>query len=560
MMIKVYSFGNLFSGVIIFLFSCLVSVNVYAQPALSLTPVIDTGLNAPIQFVNAGDGSNRVFIVQQGGTIRAYDASFNFLSTFLTVSAVNSGGERGLLSMAFHPDYATNGFFYVYYTNTVGNLELARYHISSNPNIADAASKVILISIPHTTNSNHNGGELHFGNDGFLYLSTGDGGGGGDVPNNAQNTGVLLGKMLRFNVNTSNVAPYYTIPSGNPYGNEIFDLGLRNPFRWSFDRATNDMWIGDVGQNSWEELNFRPAGSPGGQNFGWRCYEGDTTYNTGGCGPRANYVFPVFTYPTQSPAAITGGVVYRGSAYPLLVGYNISCDFYSGTFYKTIADGTGGFNTTTQVLIPTGIADFGETEAGEVYVVSITDGSVSRLIASGVVPVGLIDFRGNLSSSGVALNWQTSTEINVQEYHIEYSTDGRIFSNIGTVMQQSANGGRYNFSQPLTFNGTLYFRLKMVDRDGSYKYSDIIRLILNNEVKNMIAPSVISDGMMNVSLPASTYNNIDVINLTGHIVFKRNIAGQTGNIKIPLGNLSPGIYSVKFTGNNSSVLQKILVQ
>jgi glucose/arabinose dehydrogenase len=251
-----YNFTNISRQVtslaVAMLFSFLFLNPVAAQPALSLTPVITTGLSSPIQFVHAGDGSNRIFIVQQGATIKVYDASFNYLSDFLTVSNVTVGGERGLLSMAFHPAYASNGFSYVYYTNTAGDLELARYHVSSDANVADAASKVVLITIPHPTNSNHNGGELHFGADGYLYLSTGDGGGGGDVPNNAQNTAVLLGKMLRFNVNTSNVSPYYTIPAGNPFGNEIYDLGLRNPFRWSFDRLTKDMWIGDVGQDSFE--------------------------------------------------------------------------------------------------------------------------------------------------------------------------------------------------------------------------------------------------------------------------------------------------------------------
>jgi glucose/arabinose dehydrogenase len=238
---------NVFTCFTILAFCVILSKNSVAQPVLSLVPVIDTGLSSPIQFVNAGDGTRRVFIVQQGGTIRAYDSAFKFLSLFLTVSNVNFSGERGLLSMAFHPDYKNNGLFYVYYVNTNGDLELARYQVSSDSNIANPGSKIILITIPHPTNANHNGGELHFGIDGYLYLSTGDGGGGGDVPNNAQNTSVLLGKMLRFNVNTSATAPYYTIPAGNPFGNEIFDLGLRNPFRWSFDRLTNDMWIGDVG-------------------------------------------------------------------------------------------------------------------------------------------------------------------------------------------------------------------------------------------------------------------------------------------------------------------------
>lgn len=359
------------------------TVSAAAAPQISLRSVIASGLNAPMQFVNAGDGSKRIFIPQKAGTIRVYDSTFNFIAVFGTVSNVSTNGERGLLSMAFHPNYASNGFVYVYYTNTAGNLELARYHVnSSSPNTMDAASKVIVLTIPHPTNSNHNGGELHFGADGYLYLSTGDGGGSGDVPNNAQNTSVLLGKILRLAVNTSATAPYYTIPPGNPFSNAVYAYGLRNPYRWSFDRATQDMWIGDVGQDSWEEINFRAASATSGANYGWRCYEGNAAYNTAGCNG-TNYIFPVHAYATQNPAAsITGGVVYRGSTYPSLQGCYLGADFYSGIFYKIVPNGSGGWTITTQTLSPTGIVDFGETESGEVYVVSHTGNSVYRVVAN----------------------------------------------------------------------------------------------------------------------------------------------------------------------------------
>jgi glucose/arabinose dehydrogenase len=352
---------------------------VTVAPQIALTSVITSGLSAPMQFVHAGDGSKRVFIVQKAGTIRVYDSTFNFIAVFGTVTNLSTSGERGLLSMAFHPNYATNGFVYVYYTNTAGNLELARYHVNSaTPNALDAASKVILLTIPHPTNANHNGGELHFGSDGYLYLSTGDGGGAGDVPNNAQNTAVLLGKILRLAVTTTTTAPYYTIPAGNPFANEVYAYGLRNPYRWSFDKATQDMWIGDVGQDSWEEINFRAAAGTAGANYGWRCYEGNATYNSSGC-TGTNYIFPVHTYATQNPAAsITGGVVYRGNIYPALKGVYLSADFYSGIFYKIVPDGSG-WNVSTQTLAPTGIVDFGETESGEVYVVSNTGNSVYRV-------------------------------------------------------------------------------------------------------------------------------------------------------------------------------------
>ena len=550
------------SYLIIFFLLIIFTNKSAAQPVIALTPVITTGLSLPIQFVNAADGSNRIFIVQQGATIRAYDAAFNFLSVFLTVSNVNVGGERGLLSMVFHPDYTNNGLLYVYYTNTAGDLELARYHVSSDPNIADAATKVVLITIPHPTNSNHNGGELHFGNDGYLYLSTGDGGGAGDVPNNAQNTSVLLGKILRFNVNASAVAPYYTIPAGNPYSNEIYDLGLRNPFRWSFDRLTNDMWIGDVGQDAYEEINYRAAGSRGGVNYGWRCYEGNTAYNLTGCGLSSNYIFPVYTYPTQNPAAsVIGGIVYRGSTYPILQGYNISADFFSGTLYKTVSDGSGGWITSTQMLSTTGIADFGETENGEAYAVSLTGNSVYRISASSPLPVTLITFNANSNNSGVKLNWQTALEENIRQFEIEYSIDGTSFIYLGNVpAKNAATGSVYSFLHATVFDGAILYRLKITDNDGSFKYSDIVRVVLNDDVKNMITPSVISNGVMNVNLSNRKYKSLQLISMNGMMVLKKDIAAQSGNIKVPVSNLAAGIYMVRLIGSSTTISQKIFIQ
>ena len=259
-----------------FVFNCLRS---FSQPILNYRRVI-TSLSAPLEIVSAPDSSNRLFIVQKVGSVKVYDKSYNFLGDFVTVSGVTINGERGLLSMAFHPDYKSNGLFFVYYTNTQGDIEISRYKVSNNPNRADTSTRTIIITIPHRAAANHNGGKISFGPDGYLYFATGDGGNGGDPPNNAQNGKVLLGKMLRIDVNNPSPQLNYSIPPDNPFVNdtliadEIWALGLRNPFRWSFDRLTHDMWIADVGQGVREEINFRKAGETKGINYGWRCYEG----------------------------------------------------------------------------------------------------------------------------------------------------------------------------------------------------------------------------------------------------------------------------------------------
>ncbi|MCW3116223.1 MAG: hypothetical protein JWM28_305 [Chitinophagaceae bacterium] len=541
-----------------------ISKNSLTQPDLLLSPVITTGLNLPMQLVHAGDGSNRIFIVQKQGTIRAYDAAFNFLSDFVTVSNLSSTGERGLLSMAFHPDYVNNGLFFVYYTNTAGDLELARYQVSSDPDVADASTKEIVITIPHPTNSNHNGGELHFGNDGFLYLSTGDGGGAGDTPDNAQNTSVLLGKILRFDVNTSATAPFYTIPADNPFGNEIFNLGLRNPYRWSFDRQTNDMWIGDVGQDSWEEINFRASAATLATNYGWRCYEGNATFNTTGCSGPSSYVFPVHTYATQNPSAsITGGIVYRGTAYPLLQGWYISADFYSGVFYKIVSDGSGGWNVSTQTISPTGIVDFGETENGEAFAVSLTANSVYRItVNAGPLPLSLLQFQGLPVNNGVQLNWHTAMEENVSQFEIEYGLDGNRFTKIGTVAAKNQpSGSIYHYLHPVTYNGSIFYRLKMVDRDGRFTYSGIINIKLSNKTAPLVSPSVITNGVIQVYLPSnSDYRVVELITTGGVIISKSNINGRTGNISVPANQLTAGVYIVRLTGDTKYAVQKIYVQ
>jgi glucose/arabinose dehydrogenase len=390
----------------------LLSFSIFAQPTITVKEVI-TGLSQPMQLVNAGDGTKRIFIPQKTGEIKVFNENFTSLGTFLTVTGIPTGGEQGLLSLCFHPQYQTNGFFFVFYTNNIGSLEIARYRVGSgidSVNLARPSSKKVVITIPHPNYSNHNGGTLRFGRDGFLYLSTGDGGGGGDPDNNAQNKNNLLGKMLRINVNASNTAPYYTIPSSNPIligntvANEILAYGLRNPFRWNFDRLTGDMWIGDVGQNAFEEFNRCHRDSLAGVNYGWRCYEGNNPYNTTGCNDN-NYKFPFLTYPTLGSSAV-GGTVYRGQAFPSMEGYYLCADFYSGQLFKVKYNSVSNtYQTSTQNIPVNGITDFGETEDGEMYITSLFTGKVFRIESP---DPAIYTFTGNGNWTNPA-NWSNNT-------------------------------------------------------------------------------------------------------------------------------------------------------
>jgi glucose/arabinose dehydrogenase len=387
----------------------VLSFSIFAQPNISLNQVI-TGLNQPMQFVNAGDGTNRIFIPQKGGEIKVFDRNFASLGTFLTVTGISSGGEQGLLSLCFHPQYKTNGLFFVYYTTTTGSLEIARYQVGSgndSTNLARLSSKKIVITIPHPTYTNHNGGTLRFGRDGLLYLSTGDGGSGGDPANNSQNSSSFLGKMLRLNVNTSNNPPFYSIPAGNISGTEVLAKGLRNPFRWNFDRLTGDMWIGDVGQNAFEEISRVHRDSMQ-VNFGWRCYEGTATYNTTGCLPAANYRFPVVAYPNPAQGqSVVGGTVYRGQTYLSMKGYYFGVDFYTGKLFKIKFDSlTYSYNISSQIISPNTISDFGESEDGEMYVTNLGNGTVYRMVSDG--PVLQYTFTGNGNWTD-ASNWSNNT-------------------------------------------------------------------------------------------------------------------------------------------------------
>lgn len=337
------------------------------------TPVA-SGLQRPVDIQNAGDDSGRLFIVEQAGRILVYENGRVSPTPFLDIinEVGSSGNEQGLLGLAFHPQYTQNGFFYVNYTDRNGDTVIARFQVSSDPNVADPASETALLHVDQPF-PNHNGGVLAFGPDGYLYVGLGDGGSGGDPLGNGQNTGVLLGKILRLDVNSGDP---YTVPVDNPFGNEVWAYGLRNPWRFSFDRTTGDLWIGDVGQGAWEEIDYLPAGSPGGANFGWNIMEGNHEYEGA---VSSDLIAPVAEYNhSEGGCSVTGGYVYRGAELPEWQGIYLYGDYCSGIVWGVIRSGNGW---QSQVLFPqTGlsISSFGVDEAGELYLADL-QGSILRL-------------------------------------------------------------------------------------------------------------------------------------------------------------------------------------
>ncbi|MBZ9752455.1 PQQ-dependent sugar dehydrogenase [Deinococcus sp. HMF7604] len=347
-------------------------------PSVAFSPFV-SGLEQVTAITHAGDGSGRLYVAQQDGRIRVVQGSQVQSGTFLDLRALTrAGGERGLLGLAFDPAYKTNRRLYVHYTDRNGNTVLARYTAAAGGTRADPASAKTLFTAKQPY-ANHNGGQLAFGPDGFLYLGLGDGGSGGDPQNNAQNLASPLGKILRFDVRGAEAKP----APGNPFAGRsgananIWAYGLRNPWRFSFDRQTGDLVIADVGQNAFEEVDRQPRASKGGENYGWRVREGRQCYEAN-CksGP---YTEPVLVYGRQEGQSITGGYVYRGSAVPALKGQYVFADFASGTVWGAPTTGQSWSKATLGKV--SGPSTFGEDERGELYVAEYSSGRILKLTA-----------------------------------------------------------------------------------------------------------------------------------------------------------------------------------
>ncbi len=345
-----------------------------------------TGFHSPLGLESPRDNTGRLFVVEQGGTIQIIQNNALLTTPFLDISAkITSGGELGLLGLAFHPSFPTNRRFYVNYTRTtLGQLQtvISEFQASgTNPNLADLTTERILLVVNQPF-PNHKGGQLAFGPDGFLYIGLGDGGSEGDPNGNGQNTQTLLGKMLRIDVDHTSTGKQYAIPTDNPFAvsggfPEIFAFGLRNPWRFSFDAPTGRLFVADVGQNSFEEVDLVTKGN----NYGWNIMEGTHCFNPATNCNTTGLTLPIHDYPRSDGTTVIGGFVYRGTAIASLVGVYVFGDFGSGKIW-TLTEAPANTWTRADVL-STGrpISSFGRDQAGELYVVDITAGSILKLTA-----------------------------------------------------------------------------------------------------------------------------------------------------------------------------------
>ncbi|MGE5376762.1 MAG: PQQ-dependent sugar dehydrogenase [Bacteroidota bacterium] len=521
---KVFKPLNIVLGFI--LLSSLMSIPAYAASnsaatipaALKFTLV--TSLTKPVLVTNAGDGSNRLFIVQQSGQIRIF-ANGSLLSTpFLNIAGLvqdftGVNGEQGLLSLAFDPGYVSNGFFYIAYTTNTGDptypytTTLARYHVSAgNPNLADPASGTVLLSIPKKYN-NHNGSMLAFGPDGYLYISMGDGGSGGDPDNNAQSLNTMLGKILRIDVHTPPPAgKKYVIPATNPfYGSgdpnvkqEIWAYGLRNPWRISFDRLTGDLYIGDVGQNIEEEIDFQAASSTGGQNYGWHILEGNRCYNpSSNCVPPNGYVPPVTVYDHRTNdsygCSISGGYVYRGTQSPSLQGVYFYGDYCSGKVFGLVRNSNNTWTSSLITSVPYNISSFGEDEQGELYLTDLDGGRVFKIASA------LVSISGNAGAAGATLSYVDGTPKTVSA-----DASGNYSIMVPSGWSGTVTPSRTGFTFIPSSRPYPSVSANLTSQDFIASWVGSIRIQSNRDVVTMARPHIGSQVMAYDGAPAGSTN------------------------------------------------------
>lgn len=513
------------------------------NPLVALTPFI-TGLSQPIDITHAGDGSDRLFVHEKTGAIKVFSATGTSLGTFLDLSALAStSGERGLLGLAFAPDYATSGRFYVNYTNIAGNTVIARYTVNAgNPNVANPASAEILLTYTQPF-ANHNGGDLGFGNDGLLYIASGDGGSGNDPQANSQNLNSLLGKILRINV--SGATGY--LPAGNYPGalSEIYAVGMRNPWRMSFDRQTGDLWIGDVGQGAREEIDVIVPGQTN-LNFGWVCWEGSRDNRSvasaanSSCQAYSAYEPPVFEYDHSAGQSVTGGLVYRGSEFPTLQGFYLLSDYQSDQMWAV--RGTGA---TQEVYIypatGTKLVGFGESESGDLYAVSVF-GSISKVVSNAPLPSTITEFVAETRNCAAEVRWAAATEVNLDYYELELAGRDLRWS---AFAKTYANAIREYRTQLPESSQATYARLKTVDLDGSVEYGPVIVLSRPCAAAFSAYPNPLRTGaLLDIRIPNAVATEVKIFDVLGRLVYGQQAFAQNPIHTVSTVGWPSGAYTI----------------
>jgi glucose/arabinose dehydrogenase len=443
----------------------------------------------PVFLTHAGDNTDRIFVVELSGRIQVFhnNQSTSTKKVFLNITdRVASGGELGLLGLAFDPDYTNNGYFYVNYTSN-GTLRtiISRFHVTSNPDSADKNSEFQILTIDQPF-PNHNGGWIGFrSTDGYLYIGTGDGGtpnSTGDPSNNGQNITVLLGKILRIDVHGGTP---YVIPSTNPFYDstnalikkEIYAWGFRNPWRCSFDSVADQFWVADVGQSQREEINIVQIG----KNYGWRCYEGNIPYNTSGC-DYPEYISPVWDYTHGPECAITGGYVYRGLNVPELDGKYIYGDYCSDKVWSLEYDGINPPTNQYLFSVPGSLTSFGLDQQNELFFISF-NGKI-YCFTPVPSPVELSSFSVFKMSNGIQLIWRTENEVNNFGFEIMRSTKNSIWQAIGFVYGNGNSNSpkEYSYFDQDVTSGKYLYRLKQINTDGTSKFYEIVEVDFEAEL------------------------------------------------------------------------------
>jgi hypothetical protein len=530
-----------------------------------------SGFTRPVDIAHAGDGSGRLFVVEQAGIIRIVDKLEQIVSIpFLDIQTKvdDSDNEEGLLGLAFDPDYKNNGYFYVNYVNSNSGRKsiIERYTVSADSNLVNTNSGVVILSIDQFA-SNHNGGDINFGPDGYLYIATGDGGGGGDPGEHGQNMNSLLGKLLRIDVSS---LPY-TIPTDNPFIDaqdtmpEIWSYGLRNPWRFSFDRKNGALWIADVGQGDWEEINFADSLDRGGQNYGWDCLEGNHSFENTDCAG-LTFTAPIYEYGHGTGRSITGGYVLRSRHYNNFTGQYIFADYVTNKVWllQQYQNQTVSVSEVTPGI--SRISTFGQDEEGRIYAASLSEGTIYQLVESGLFPIELISFSILRQEKRVLLEWETGIELDASHFEIEKRKNNGGFQSIGIIPVKGTEYNdktMYQFEDPVYKPGKYQYRLKSIDLDGSFSYSMIRHIEITDLTDLQIKPNPAKD-IIHIHVPQKFEAGIiEIFNLGGQVLQSKNITIQLRenihDIELDVSQLDHGLILVRFSSEDAIFTKKVML-